>query len=62
MDGIEFAILYTLQHRLVGDPKDFSGFLHHHVTLWRLIDKTIEQFFGEAKLPRCAGRDLFTGN
>ena len=62
MDGVELAVLYTLQHGLTRDPEDFSRFLHRHVTLRGLIDKAISQLLGKTNLPRCARCDLLPGN
>jgi len=62
VNGVEFTILYTLQHRLARDPEELSGFLHGHIALWGLLDKAIAQFLGDLNLPRCARCHLLAGN
>ena len=62
MNGVEFAILYTLQHRLTRDTQELSRFLHRHIAVRGLRDKAIAQFLGGSDLPRRTGRKLFDGH
>ena len=62
MDGIEFAVVDTLQHRLARDAEQLSGFLHGHVPCRGLLDKAIAQLLGDTDLPGRARRDLLAGN
>ena len=62
MDGLQFAALYTLQHRLARHAEPFGGFPHWSITFWSLLDKECLQLLGDADAPGCTWRDLLTGD
>ena len=58
MNGVEFAALYTLQHRLASDAESPGGLKHRNVT-WRcLLHELGAEGVVDAEAPRGAGRDL----
>ena len=62
VDRVEFATLYTLQHRLPGNAERLGGLLHHDIILRCFLDKLVAKIIGHATLPRRAGCDLLTGH
>ena len=62
VDGVEFAALYTLQHRLAGHAENLRRLEHRQVAGGRLLHEARAQLVGDADLPRRAGRELLGGD
>src|SRR5436190_1584451 len=62
VDGVQFAALDTLQHRLAGDAEDLRRFEHRQPAGRRVLHEALAQLVVDADLPGCAGGELFAGD
>jgi hypothetical protein len=62
VDGVEFAALDTLQHRLPGHAEQVGSFEHRQVAVGGMLDEASAEFIGEPDPPGRAGGGLLGGD